>query len=140
MSSRDMHNQKTSDILWLIETWDVQCGGFSEVGIEWQNISRSMQLDSWFWLGTDVYRTLVAHNFQEHVQTLVQQQGGIALFVGKDVSQYIAHTERVFRGLGCWNSWVIQSKPSHRTRMVVAYQVGQGKKEYVQFTNNMQGS
>jgi hypothetical protein len=27
--SRDICNRKISDILWLIETWDVQCGGFS---------------------------------------------------------------------------------------------------------------
>jgi hypothetical protein len=33
--SRDVHNWKFSDIIWLIETWDVQCGGLMEVGIKW---------------------------------------------------------------------------------------------------------
>jgi hypothetical protein len=32
-----------------------------------------------------------------------------------------------FRGLGRWNSWIIQADPSHKTRMVVAYQVGQAR-------------
>ncbi len=45
--------------------------------------------------------------------------------MGKEVRQYISHTEKDFRDLGCWNSWVIQSDLSHRTRLVVVYQVGQ---------------
>jgi hypothetical protein len=32
-----------------------------------------------------------------------------------------------FRGLRRWNSWIIQADPSHRTRLVVAYQVGQAR-------------
>ncbi len=73
----------------------------------------------------DTYRTSVANNHQEYIPTLMQQQGGIALIARKEVQQYIARTERDFMDLGLWNSWVIQSDPSHRTRMVVAYQVGQ---------------
>ncbi len=123
--SCDVRDCKISDILRLIETWDVQCGGFSEVGIEWRNISCSNQLNSWFCSGTDMYCTLAANNHQEYVPTSIRQQGGIALFVGKEVWQYISRTEKDFRDLGCWNSWAIQSDPSHRTRLVVAYQVGQ---------------
>jgi hypothetical protein len=36
-------------------------------------------------------------------------------FVGKEVWQYISRTEKDFRDLGCWNSWVIQGRPSHAT-------------------------
>jgi hypothetical protein len=32
-----------------------------------------------------------------------------------------------FRGLGRWSAWIIQADPSHRIRMVVAYQVGQAR-------------
>jgi hypothetical protein len=68
---------------------------------------------------------IMANNRQEYIPTLIRQQGGIALFAGKEFQQYIARTEKDFRDLGCWNLWVIQLNPSHRTRMVVAYQVGQ---------------
>jgi hypothetical protein len=99
--------------------------GFSEVGIEWKNISRSKQLDSWYCLGADMCHTLVANNHQEYMPTSMRQQGGIALFAGKEVQQYISCTLIDFRDLGNWNSLVIQSDPSHKTRIVVAYQVGQ---------------
>jgi hypothetical protein len=131
-SSRNVCNCKISDILRLIETWDVQCGGFSEVGLERRNISCSKQLNSWFRSGTDTYCTLVANNHQEYVPTSIWQQGGIALFAGKEVWQYISCTEKDFRDLGRWNLRVIQLDPSHRTRLVVAYQVGQAWQSGIQ--------
>ena len=131
-SSREVRNRKISDIMRVIETWDVQAGGFSEMGIDWRNVARSKQINSWFCSGTDSYRTSVANNHQEAVPTTTRQQGGIALFAGKEVRQYIAKSERDFRGLGRWNSWLIQSDPSHRTRMVVAYQVGQARQKGIQ--------
>ncbi len=84
--SCDIGNCKISDILQLIETWDVQCRGFSEVGIEWQHISRAKQLNSWCCSGTNTYRTSVANNHQEYIPTLIRQQEGIALFAGKEVA------------------------------------------------------
>jgi hypothetical protein len=44
---------------------------------------------------------------------------------GKEVRQYITRATGDFRGLGRWNSWLIQADPSDYTQMVVAYQVGQ---------------
>ena len=102
------------------------------MGIDWRNVACSKQINSWFRLGMDSYRTSVANNHQEAVLTTTRQQGGIALFAGKEVRQYISKTERDFRGLGRWNSWLIQSDPSHRTRMVVAYQVGQARQKGIQ--------
>ncbi len=67
----------------------------------------------------------MANNHKEYIPTSIWQQGGFALLAWKEVQQYIAQTERDFRGLGYWNLWVIQPDPSHRTRMMVAYQVGQ---------------
>ena len=131
-SSRDVCDRKISDIIRVIETWDVQAGGFSEVGIKRRNMPRSKQKDSWFCSGTDMYQTLVANNHQEIVPTLIRQQGSIALFAGKEVGQYISNTEKDFRNLGRWNSWLIQSDLSHRTRMVVAYQVRQARQKGIQ--------
>jgi hypothetical protein len=126
-SSREVRNRKISDIMKVIETWDAQTRGFLEVDIAWRNVARSKQINSWFRLETDSYRTSVANNHQEAVPTTTRQQGGIALFAGKEVRQYISKTKRDFRGLGRWNLWLIQSDPSHRTKMVVAYQVGQAR-------------
>jgi hypothetical protein len=95
--------EKKSNIIWIIETWDVQDGRSSKVGIEWQNGAGSTQLDSWFRSGTVVYQTMVANNHQEIVPTSIRQQGGIALFVGKEVRQQISGTERDLRDLGLWN-------------------------------------
>jgi hypothetical protein len=59
-SSHVVRNYKISDILRLIETWDNQCRGFSEVGIEWQNISRAKQLAHGFIRG----QIRTAHQWQ----------------------------------------------------------------------------
>ena len=95
-------------------------------------MARSKQFDSWLRSGTDDYCTSVSNNHQELVPISTRQQGGIALFAGKEIRQYISHTERDVRDLGRWNSWVIQSDPSHRTRLVVAYQVGQARQKGIQ--------
>ncbi len=120
-SSKDVQERKISDIHCILETWDVQGGGFSEVGIDWQNLQRIKGLDSWLRSGPGKYRTSAAYNQNEHVKTSVCQQGGIALFAGKEVRQYITRATGDFRGLGCWNSWLIQADPCHRTWMIVAY-------------------
>jgi hypothetical protein len=72
--SREVRNRKISDIMRVIETWDAQAGGFLEVGIVWQNMARSKQINSWFRLGTDSYCTSVANNHQEAVPTMTRQQ------------------------------------------------------------------
>jgi hypothetical protein len=124
-SSKDVQEWKISDIHCILETWDVQGGGFSEVGIDWQNLQWTKRLDSWLRSGPDEYCTSAAYNQNENVKTLVRQQGGIALFAGKEVRQYITRATGDFRGLGRWNSWLIQADPCHRTWIIVAYQVGQ---------------
>ncbi len=37
-SSKDVRERKISDIHRILEMWDVQGGGFSEVGIDWRNL------------------------------------------------------------------------------------------------------
>jgi hypothetical protein len=98
-SPKDVQERKISDIHRILETWDIQGGGFSEVGIDWRNLQRK-RLDSWLQSGPDKYSTSAAYNQNEHVKTLVRQQGGIALFAGKEVRQYITRATGDFRGLG----------------------------------------
>ena len=47
-SSREVQNRKNSDIMRVIKTWDVQAGGFLEMGIDWRNVAHSKQINSWF--------------------------------------------------------------------------------------------
>jgi hypothetical protein len=71
VSSKNVWEQKISDIHCILETWDVQGGGFSEVGIDWQSLQRAKQLGSWFQSGPVKYRTSAAHNLNKYVKTLV---------------------------------------------------------------------
>jgi hypothetical protein len=120
-----VRDRKVLDIHQILETWDVQGGGFSEIGIDWRGIPQRKHLDSWFRTCQDKYHTSASHNSYKAIKMTSRQQGGIAIFAGKEFRQYILWSVGNFRGLGRWNSWIIQADPSHRTRMVVAYQVGQ---------------
>ncbi len=128
-SSNEVRDRKISNIHHLIKTWDVQGRGFSKIGIDWRNLSQSKGLVSWFRTSHDEYRTATAHNTKENVPTSIRQQGGFGLFARKELRQYIARSSRDFRGLGRWHSWIIQADPRHRTRMVVAYQVGRSRQQ-----------
>ncbi len=45
-SSKDVQERKISNIHHILETWDVQGGGFSEVRIDWRNLQWTKRLDS----------------------------------------------------------------------------------------------
>ena len=45
---KEVRDRKVSDIHRIWETWDVQGGGFSEIGIDCQRIPQRTHLDSWF--------------------------------------------------------------------------------------------
>ena len=120
-STKEVRDRKVSDIHRILEMWDVQGGG-----IDSNRIPQRKRLDSWFRTSQDEYCTSASHNNYEAITTTTRQQGGIAIFAGKEFRQYVLRSVGDFRGLGRWNSWIIQADPRHRTRMVVAYyQVGQ---------------
>jgi hypothetical protein len=114
-----------TDLDRIIQKWDVQGGGFSEVGINWSCLPRTQQLDSWFWASHEEVRTSTAHN--ENKSKSVGQPGGIGLFACKDLMQYICSSSSNTRKLGRWNSWSVYADSNHHTRIVVAYQVGANK-------------
>ncbi len=98
-SSKEVRDRKISDIHHSIKTWDVQGGGFSEIGIDWKKLPQSKGLASWFRTSHDEYWTATAHNTNKNVPTSIRQQGGIGLFAGKELQQYIKSSGD-FRGLG----------------------------------------
>ncbi len=99
-----MRDRKVSDIHRILEMWDVQGGGFSKIGIDWRRIPQRKCLDSWFLTCQDKYCTSASHNSYKAITMTTQQQGGIAIFAGKEFRQYILRSVGDFRGLGRWNS------------------------------------
>ena len=85
-STKEVWDRKVSDIHQILETWDVQGGGFSEVGIDWRRIPQWKRLDSWFRTSQDEYCTSASHNNYEAITTTTSQQGGIAIFCRERIS------------------------------------------------------
>jgi hypothetical protein len=125
-STKSVRDKKIADIHQIIDQWDVQGGGFSEIGINWQRLTHARGFSAWFRSHPDDFLTSTAHNTNEKVSSL-HQQGGIALFTGKELRQYIKSSSKDSRRLGRWNSWLILADPSHPIRVIVAYQVGASK-------------
>ena len=102
-STKEVQDRKIADIHWLLETWDIQGGGFSEIGVDWRRFPQKKRIDSWFCTSQDEYRTSVSHNCQEEITGTTRQQGDIAIFAGKELGQYISRGVGDFRRLGRWN-------------------------------------
>ena len=122
-------DKKVNDITRIIDDWDIQGGCLQEIGINWSSLSYERNMTSWFRLDRREAKTNTAHNTNENFEDA--QQGGVAQFVCKELSQYAKETEQDFRGLGRWCSWVIYAHPSHKTRVVTAYNLGPATSNYL---------
>jgi hypothetical protein len=45
-STKEVRDRKIADIHWLLETWDIQGGGFSEIGVDWRRFPQKKRIDS----------------------------------------------------------------------------------------------
>jgi hypothetical protein len=99
-STKEVWDKKIADIHRLLETWDIQGGGFSEIGVDWRRFPQKKRIDSWFRTSQDEYQTSVSHNCQEEITGTTRQQGGIAIFARKELQQYILRGVGNFRRLG----------------------------------------
>ncbi len=79
-STKEVRDRKVSDIHRILETWDVQGGGFSKIGIDWRRTPQRKHLDSWFRTCQDKYHTSTSHNNYKAITMTTRQQGGIAIF------------------------------------------------------------
>jgi hypothetical protein len=61
-----------SDIHRILETWDIQGGRFSEVGIDWRKLPQAKGLASWFRRANNKYQTLAAHNKNKDIPTKIR--------------------------------------------------------------------
>ena len=123
MSNSIVRRRKIGEIQQAIDYWDVQGVGLSEVGIDFRKMGPSRQMSSWFRGNRENYKTSAAHNTR-YPAISYSQPGGIGLIACKELKQYIQGSKGDFRKLGRWNSWILGLNPAHRTRIVVAYQVG----------------
>jgi hypothetical protein len=122
-SSAEVQARKTSNIIRLINDWEVQGGCLSEVGIDWSTFCSSANLASWFCLEIQDIRTYTTHN--KHKQGIAHHQlGGTATLVCKELARYAKQKGDDFRGLGCWCSTLLYADKNHRFRIVSTYNVG----------------
>ena len=126
VASRD---RKVTEITTIIDTWDVQGGCLQELGINWPSLDYSRNLTSWFRFDQRETKTITAHNTHENIA--IKQQVGVGQFACKELSQYAKESEPDFRGLGRWCSWLIYAHPSHKTRIVSAYNLGPATSDYL---------
>jgi hypothetical protein len=82
---REVRKRKISDIHRILETWDVQGGGLSEIGIDWRKLPQAKGLASWFRTSQEEYWPLAAHNKNEDILITIRQHGSIAIFAGKEL-------------------------------------------------------
>ncbi len=98
-ATRAVRDKKIADIHQIIDQWDVQGGGFLEVGINWQRLPHARGFSAWFRSHPDDFLTSTTHNMNENVNSMCQQ-GRIALFAGKELRQYIKLSSEDSRRLG----------------------------------------
>ena len=133
--------RKLQDIKRLIQTWDVQGGCLSEVGINWTRQRRSERLQEHLRKDFEDIRVITSNNTTENIS--VSQVGGVAQFVLGELAQYARSSSQDFRGLGRWNSWQIYADRSHVTRIVSAYNLAHHQSmefgsAYQQYTRYLQ--
>ncbi len=77
-SSTEVRTRKVEDLLWLINIWEVQGGGLSEVGVNWGTYPSSANLASWF---KDKFQTC-AHTQSTMCmrRSAINNQGGLQPF------------------------------------------------------------
>jgi hypothetical protein len=129
ISSSESRDRKVTDIDRIMDDWEVQAGCFQEVGVNWSATGYNRNMSSWFRLKNQEIRTHTAHNIHENIEAA--QQGGVGQFVCKELASYARETEADFRGLGRWSSWLLYANPSHKTRVITAYNLGNRKSNYL---------
>jgi hypothetical protein len=47
-ATKSVRDKKIADVHQIIDQWDVQGGGFSELGINWQRLTHTRGFSAWF--------------------------------------------------------------------------------------------
>ena len=124
-SSLEVRSRKVTDVVRLINEWEVQAGCLSEVGVNWSSYPSSANLASWFKDEIHDIKTHTAHNKHENIAH--HQPGGTATFACRELAKYAKERTKDHRGLGRWCSTLFYADPNHKFRLVSAYNVGRQK-------------
>ena len=124
-SSLEVRSRKVTDVVRLINEWEVQAGCLSEVGVNWSSYPSSANLASWFKDEIHNIKIHTAHNKHENIAH--HQPGGTATFACRELAKYAKERTKDHRGLGRWCSTLFYADPNHKFRLVSAYNVGRQK-------------
>lgn len=121
MATPSARDRKVDGITKLVEAFDINGVVICETCVNWSTLSHGRRMKSWFDnLMEREIQVNTAHNIHGPT-TAVWQPGGTGMLFTHELLQYSRNKDNDFRGLGRWSSWVLQSNPNHRTRIVVAY-------------------
>jgi hypothetical protein len=121
-ASTETRIRKTRDSVWICQEFEVQGGALSEVRVNWSTFPSLANLASWLCDDIPDIQTHEANN--RHDRVAHYQPKGTATFAGGELVRYMKQKGANFCGLGRWCSSLFYSNPNHRTRVVVAYNVG----------------
>ena len=119
MSGDDVRIRKVMDIKRIVDTWEIQGGCLSEVGINWPRRRYGDRLLDWLRPFYEDIKVTTHNNTTENIG--ISQPGGVAQFVRGELGQYARSHATDFRDLGRWSSWTFFAGKNHITRVVSAY-------------------
>ena len=126
-STKEVREVKMSAVTHLNTKYDIDVDMFAEIGHNWGVGGRGHNLGSWL-DSREKIRFKSAHN-NEDPNTSSYQPGGTGIIVRGRMTQYAKHGEQDNRKLGRYCSYVFWANASHKCRVVVAYNICNGKPE-----------
>ena len=110
----------------LNEKYQVDVNLFAEVGNNW-TVGANNNFAKWYEQDKEKTYSVAACNEWDKARTSRHQPGGTAIAVRGAMTQYAKSKSKDDRGLGRYCSYVFWANPNHKCRVVVAYNVCNGK-------------
>ena len=126
-STKEVREMKMSAVTLLNKKYDINVDMFARIGHNWGVGGRRHNLESWL-DSREKIRFKTAHN-NEDPNTSSYQPGGTGIIIRGRMTQYAKHGEQDNRKLGRYYSYVFWANASHKCRVVVAYNICNGKPE-----------
>jgi len=126
-STKEVREVKMSAVTHLNTKYDIDVDLFVEIGHSWRVGGRGHNLGSWL-DSREQIRFKAAHNNEDPITSSCQPEG-MGIIVRGRMTQYANHGEQDNRKLGRYRSYVFWANASHKCRVVVAYNICNGKPE-----------
>ena len=125
-STRAVREIKMDKIHNMNDRFQVDVNLFAEVGVNWST-GACNNFPNWYKQDLEKVNCVAACNEHDKARTSRHQPGGTAIAVRGAMTQYAKSKSRDPRGLGRYCSFVFWANPQHKCRVVVAYNVCNGK-------------